>query len=162
MSKRTFVVALLLTLAACMPRPVVLPPPPPPPPVPERSAEEIAAEHALRARELWNEGTGFGRAGRWVQAERAYREAVSLSPDSVTYQMALAGALLQQQRDSEAADVLLAAIRAEEAEPSPNHRVIAVDYERVAQILERLNRLDEARSARERQRFHRMLLDAQQ
>ena len=32
---------------------------------------------------------------------------------------------------------------------------------RVIQILERVNRLDEARSARERQRLHRMLRDAQ-
>lgn len=131
-----------------------------PPPAPALTPEELAAVNAARARDLWNEGTAFGRQGRWVQAERAYREAATMQPDSATYQMALATALLQQGRDSAAADALLAAIRVEEAEQPVNHRLIAVDYERLIQTLERANRLDEARTARERQRLHRMLRDA--
>jgi tetratricopeptide (TPR) repeat protein len=161
MHKRFLAVLLITGLTACMPRPVVLPPPPAPPPVETRTPEQIAAERAAQAEGLWATATAYGREGRWVQAERAYRDAVGLQPDSVRYQMALATALLQQQRDSEAADVLLGAIRLEEAGPSPNHRVLAVDYERLIQILERVNRLDEARSARERQRLHRMLNDVQ-
>jgi len=153
----------LLALSACVPRPVVLPPAPPPlpPPPPPPVVEETEADKAARAQQLWTTGTGLGQQGRWAQAERAYREAVALSPDSVSYQLALTTALLQQQRDNEAADVLLGAIRLEEAASSPNHRVLAVDYERLIQILERVNRLDEARTARERQRLHRMLRDAQ-
>ena len=75
--------------------------------------------------------------------------------------MALAPALLQQRRVSEAATVMLGASRLEEAEQPVNHRVLAVDYERVIQVLERAGRLDEARQARDRQRFHRMMRDAQ-
>jgi len=157
---RRALAAVLLTLAtfACTP-----PPPPPPPaplpPPPAPSVEELEAEKSVRAQQMWNEGTSFGRQGRWAQAERSYREAATLRPDSATYHMALATALLQQGRDSDAADALLAGIRAEEAETPPNHRLIAVDYERLIQTLERANRLDEARSARERQRLHRMLRD---
>jgi tetratricopeptide (TPR) repeat protein len=149
-----------MTLAtfACTP-----PPPPPPaplpPPPPAPTAEEMAAESTARAQRLWEEGTAFGRQGRWNQAERNYREAATLRPDSATYHMALATALLQMGRDSDAADAMLAGIRAEEAETPPNHRLIAVDYERLVQVLERVNRLDEARNARERQRLHRMLRD---
>ena len=150
----------LLALSACVPRPVVLPPPPPPPPPPP-VVEETEADRSARAQELWTSGTMLGRQGRWAQAERAYRDAVALQPDSEGYQLALTTALLQEQRDSEAADVLLGAIRLEEAAPSPNHRVLAVDYERLIQILERVDRLDEARAARDRQRLHRMLRDAQ-
>jgi tetratricopeptide (TPR) repeat protein len=157
-SSRSAVVFLLVALAACMPRPVVapppLPPPPPPPPV------ETEAERIVRGHHLWEDGTLLGRQGRWMQAERAYRDAIAISPDSATYQMALATALLQQQRDTEAADAMLAAIHLEEAGPAPNHRVLAVEYEQLIQILERVNRLDEARQARERQRLHRMLRDA--
>ena len=123
------------------------------------TAAEMEAEKAARAQRLWEEGTTLGRQARWAQAERSYREAAALQPDSATYNMALATALLQQGRDGEAADALLAGIRAEEAETPPNHRLIAVDYERLIQALERANRLDEARSARERQRLHRMLRD---
>lgn len=119
----------------------------------------MEAEKTAHARRLWEEGTTLGRQGRWGQAERSYREAASLRPDSATYHMALASALLQMGRDSEAADALLAGIRAEEAETVVNHRLIAVDYERLVQALERANRLDEARTARERQRLHRMLRD---
>lgn len=158
LSTRSAAVALLLALAACTPRPVVVPPPPLPPPPPP--PVETEAERVARGHRLWEEGTMLGRQGRWVQAERAYRDAVEISPDSATYQMALATALLQEQRDTEAADAMLAAIRLEEADPTPNHRVLAVEYEQLIQILERVNRLDEARSARERQRLHRMLRDA--
>ena len=152
----------LLVLSACVPRPVVLPPPPPPlpPPPPPPVVEETEADRSARAQQLWTSGTVLGRQGRWGEAEHAYREAVSLRPDSVSYQLSLTTALLQQQRDSEAADVLLGAIRLQEAAPSPNHRLLAVDYERLIQILERVNRLDEARTAREKQRLHRMLRDA--
>ncbi len=121
--------------------------------------EETEEQKTARAQRLWEEGTTMGRQGRWPQAERSYREAAGLRPDSAVYHMALANALLQQFRYNEAADALLAGIRAEEAEPRPNHRVIAVDYERLIQTLERANRLDEARTARERQRLHRMLRD---
>jgi tetratricopeptide (TPR) repeat protein len=151
----------LLALTACVPRPVVVPLPPPLPPPPPPVVEETEADRSARAQQLWENGTALGRQGRWSQAERAYREAIALRPDSVGYQLSLTTALLQLQRDSEAADVLLGAIRLQEAEPSPNHRVLAVDYERLIQILERVNRLDEARTARERQRLHRMLRDAQ-
>ena len=153
--------AVVLVLAACVPRPVVAPPPPPPLPPPPPPPVETEAERATRAHEVWNSGVALGRQGRWFQAERAYRDAIELEPDSTGYRMSLSTALLQQQRDSEAADVLLSAIQLEEARPSPNHRVLAVDYERLIQILERVNRLDEARTARERQRLHRMLRDAQ-
>ncbi|MFL5386397.1 MAG: hypothetical protein ACJ8GN_28085 [Longimicrobiaceae bacterium] len=151
----------VLVLAACVPRPVVVPPPPPPLPPPPPPPVETEAERAVRAHQIWTAGVGLGQQGRWFQAERAYRDAIELEPDSAGYRHSLVTALLLLQRDSEAADVLLAAIRMEEAAPSPNHRVLAVDYERLIQILERVNRLDEARTARERQRLHRMLRDAQ-
>ena len=150
----------LLALAACMPRPVVLPPPPPPPPPVEVPAE-TEADRIARGHRLWDEATLLGRQGRWVQAERLYRDALAISPDSATYHLALATALLQQQRDTEAADAMLAAIRLEEAASAPNHAVLAVEYEQLIEILERVNRLDEARTARDRQRLHRMLRDAQ-
>lgn len=152
---------VLFALAACVPRPVVLPPPLPPPPPPPAVVEETEADRTARAQQLWTSGTALGQQGRWAQAERAYRDAIALRPDSVGYQLSLTTALLQQQRDSEAADVLLGAIRLQEAAPSPNHRLLAVDYERLIQILERVNRLDEARVARDRQRLHRMLRDTQ-
>jgi len=157
---RSIVVPLLM-LAACMPRPVVAPPPPPPPPPPPvELPAETAAERIARGHRSWEQGTVLGRQGRWVQAEQLYREAITISPDSATYHFALATALLQQLRDTEAADAMLAAIRLEEAEPSPNHAVLAVEYEQLIQVLERVNRLDDARRARERQRLHRMLRDA--
>jgi tetratricopeptide (TPR) repeat protein len=158
---RRTIVLPLLALAACMPRPVVAPPPPaPPPPPPVELPAETEAERIARGHRSWVEGTRLGRQGRWVQAERLYRDAITISPDSATYHLALATALLQQLRDTEAADAMLAAIRIEEAAPSPNHAVLAVEYEQLIQILERVNRLDEARNARERQRLHRMLRDA--
>src|SRR5690348_4109351 len=110
----------LLVLTACVPRPVVVPLPPPLPPAPPPVVEETEADRSARAQQLWETGTALGRQGRWGQAERAYREAIALRPDSVGYQLSLTTALLQLQRDSEAADVLLEAIRLQEAEPSPN------------------------------------------
>jgi thioredoxin-like negative regulator of GroEL len=156
-------VPLLLAPAACTPRrPVVVvpPPPPPPPPEPEITPEEEAAAKVASARRAWEQGTEAGRQGRLSDAERLYRQATVLQPDTPVYHMALASVLLQQERWSEGADEMLAGIRAEEALPNPNHRVLAVDYERLIQLLDRLGRLDEARTARERQRFHRTMRDA--
>ena len=163
MIRRRISLALFaLSLGACTPRPVVLPPPPPPPPpAPVQTPEEIEAARVARVRRLWEEGIQFGREGRWFQAERSYREAAALQPDSAKYPMAQAGALLQMGRDAEAADAMAAAIRLAEAATPVNHTVLAVDYERLIQVLERVGRLDEARTARDRQRFHRMMRDAQ-
>jgi tetratricopeptide (TPR) repeat protein len=155
-----FAAAVLIAAASCTPRPRYVPPPAPLPPAPTETPEQAAAERATQAQAAWNEGTRLGREAHWPQAERQYRQAISLEPDSVKYQMALSTALVQQGRDSEAADVLQGAIRREETAPNPNHRLIAVDYERLIQLLERANRLDEARTARERQRFHRTMRDA--
>lgn len=157
---RILPIALLAALAACAPRQPVAPPPPPAPPPPAMTAEELARAGDAEARRAWDEGTRLGRQGRWPEAEARYRQAARVRPDSATYHMALATALLQQGRESEAADALQAAIRAEEARPSPNHRVLAVDYERLIALFERTGRLDEARTARERQRFHRTMRDS--
>jgi len=152
---------LALALAACVPRPpAVVAPPPLPPPAPTVSPEEEARAREAQAQRLWEQGTLSGRQGRWSEAERLYRQAAALRPAHPTYHMALATALLQQGRESDAADAMLAGVRAEEALPRPNHRVLAVDYERLIELLERLDRLDEARTARERQRFHRTMRDA--
>lgn len=162
-----FVLSVFLAaalLAACTPRQPIAPPPPapaPPPPPPPPSSEEVARASEADARSAWVEGTQLGRQGRWADAEARYRVAVRAQPANPTYHMALASALLQLGRDSEAADAMLAGIRAEAALPAPNHRVLAVDYERLVQLLTRLGRLDEARAATERQRFHRMMRDAQ-
>ncbi|MBV9108831.1 MAG: hypothetical protein JO306_05465 [Gemmatimonadetes bacterium] len=156
--RRLSILLSVLALAACQPpRPVVLPPPPPPP---APSAQEVAVEHAASANQLWEEGTALGRQGQWARAEQSYRQAVALEPDSAKYPLAQAGALLQLGRDSDAANALQAAIRIEEAQNPVNHALVAVDYERLIQVLERVGRLDEARTARERQRFHRMMRDA--
>ncbi|HEY7767619.1 MAG TPA: hypothetical protein VIB55_05525, partial [Longimicrobium sp.] len=101
-----------------------------------------------------------GRQARWAEASEAYRRAAELDPGEVRYHMALADALLQGGREWESADALMAGIRAEEAKLNPNHRVLGVDYERLIRLLTRLNRLDEARTARERQEHHRRLRDA--
>jgi tetratricopeptide (TPR) repeat protein len=156
-------ISLFLALPGCGPRrPVVAPPPPAPapPPPPAPTAEELASVNAAQAESYWNQGIQAGRAGRWYDAERLYRQAATAQPSLPRYHMALAAALLQLGRDSDAATAMLAGIRAEEALPQPNHRVLSVDYERLIQLLERTGRLDEARTARERQRFHRMMRDA--
>ncbi|HEU0013878.1 MAG TPA: hypothetical protein VFQ45_09345 [Longimicrobium sp.] len=155
---------LLLALAACTPRPAPAPAPPPAPPPPaaaelDPELERIAREE--RARVLFGEGVALGRQGRWTDAADRYRRAAELHADSVTYHMALADALLNAGREWEAADALQAGIRVEEARPAPNHRVLAVDYERLLRLLTRLNRVDEARTARARMEHHRRMRDAE-
>jgi len=160
---RARIFPLLLTLAACTPRPGPAPAPPPAPPPPvaamDPELERIAAEE--RARTLFGEGVALGRQGRWTEAAERYRRAAELHADSVTYHMALADALLNAGREWEAANALQAGIRVEERRAAPNHRVLAVDYERLIRLLTRQNRLDEARAARERQEHHRRMRDAQ-
>ncbi|HEX5727004.1 MAG TPA: tetratricopeptide repeat protein [Longimicrobiaceae bacterium] len=155
------ILAVAAVLAACTPRQtVVAPPPAPPPPPPMVSAEEEARAAVARAHAAWEEGTRMGRQARWGEAVTYYLEATRLQPSNPTYHMMLAGAYLQQGRTQEAADAMQAGVRAEEALATPNHRVLAVDYERLVELLTRLGRLDEARAAQERQRFHRMMRDA--
>jgi tetratricopeptide (TPR) repeat protein len=153
--------AALLLLPACAPRGVAPADGPEPEAVPAAAEEESAVERMLRARRFFDEAVLLGRQGRWREAESRYRTAAELDPGNPTYPLALADALLAQARDSEAADALWAGIRAEEALPAPNHRVLAVDYERLIQILVRVGRQDEARNARMRQVRHRELRDAQ-
>lgn len=149
-------------LAACVPppprpaAPIAAPLPPPPPP----STEEVERGAEEMARRSWEQATAFGRQGRWRDAEMLLRQAVQQRPSNPTYHMALGNALMQQGRESEAADALLAGIRAQEAVPSPNHRVLVVDYERVAELLTRVGRTGEAQQARARQAEHRRLRDA--
>jgi tetratricopeptide (TPR) repeat protein len=157
-------VALLAAAGACAPRGVEPPPPThvpaPPPAAPAEAAEETPVELVLRARRLFEQGVLLGRQGRWSEAAARYREAAALDAGNPTHHLALADALFAQNRDWEAADALWAAVRAEEALPAPNHRVLAVDYERLVQTLTRLQRLDEALDARRRQAGHRQLRDA--
>jgi tetratricopeptide (TPR) repeat protein len=151
-----------LALAACYPRqpvaPPPLPPPPPPPIVADPAAEAVA--RMQRAQRAYDEGVRLGRQSRWAEAADRYRLAVETVPNEVKYHLALSDALLAQGREWEAADALQAGIRAEENGPNPNHRVLAVDYERLIRLLTRLNRLDEAREAATRQAQHRRLRDA--
>lgn len=158
MQVRTALLVPLVALAACTPR---QPPPAPRPTIfiPAAPVDDAAAR-AERAETAWAEGIAFARQSRWAEASEAYRRAVDAHPAEVRYHMALADALLQGGREWEAADALLAGIRAEEALPSPNHRVLAVDYDRLIRLLTRLNRLDEARNARARQEHHRRMRDA--
>lgn len=149
-----------LALAACYPRQPVAPPPAPPPPPAATSPAEEAVQRMQRARRLYDEGVRLGRQSRWAEAADRYRLAIEAVPNEVRYHMALADALLSQGREWEAADALQAGIRVEEAGPNPNHRVLAVDYERLIGLLTRLNRMDEARQAAERQARHRRLRDA--
>ena len=153
---------LVLALAACYPRQPVAPPPAPEPEPPSVVSEMVAElERAERARVLGREGISLARQGRWAEAADRYRLAAELDPLEPRYPIALADALLQQGRAWEAADALQAGIRIEEARPTPNHRVLAVDYERLIDLLTRTSRLDEAREARERQAYHRRMRDAQ-
>jgi tetratricopeptide (TPR) repeat protein len=163
MQARRFFLALLpLALAACYPRQPVAPPPAPPPPpaAPTITAEEAARLRRQRAERFFDEGVSLGRQSRWAEAADRYRLAAEANPDDPRYPLALAEALLSQGREWEAADALLAGIRVEEARANPNHRVLAVDYERLIRLLTRLNRLDEARLAQEQQSYHRRLRDA--
>jgi tetratricopeptide (TPR) repeat protein len=151
-----------LALAACYPRQPVAPPPaplPPPAPVAISPAEE-AVQRMQRARRAYDEGVRLGRQSRWADAADRYRLAVESMPNEVRYHLALSDALLALGREWEAADALQAGIRVEEQGPNPNHRVLAVDYERLIGLLTRLNRLDEAREAAANQARHRRLRDA--
>ena len=151
-----------LALAACYPRQPVAPPParlPPPPPAAISPAEE-AVQRMQRARRAYDEGVRLGRQSRWADAVDRYRLAVESMPNEVRYHLALSDALLALGREWEAADALQAGIRVEEQGPNPNHRVLAVDYERLIALLTRLNRLDEARQAAANQARHRRLRDA--
>jgi predicted Zn-dependent protease len=159
MQVRTLLLVPLVAFAVgCTPR---QPPPRPRPTIfiPAAPVEDNA-EMASRALMSWEEGVVLGRQARWGEAAEAYRRAVELNPAEVRYHMALADALLQGGREWESADALMSGIRAEEAKPNPNHRVLGVDYERLIRLLTRLNRLDEARTARARQEHHRRLRDA--
>lgn len=157
-----FPVLAALALAACTPRqpvaPPPLPPPPPPPVAVDPAAEAVA--RMQRAQRAYDEGIRLGRQSRWAEAADRYRLAIEAVPNDVRYHMALSDALLAMGREWEAADALQAGIRAEENGPNPNHRVLAVDYERLIRLLTRLNRLDEARDATARQAQHRRLRDA--
>jgi thioredoxin-like negative regulator of GroEL len=163
MKIRTLTFALLVTgLSGCMP------PPPPPaapaplplPAAPPPSAEEVERAAEEQARRSWEQATTLGRQGRWRDAEALLRTAVQQRPSNPTYHLALSNALVQQSRESEAADALWAGIRAQEAVPSPNHRVLVVDYERLVELLTRVGRAAEAQQARARQAEHRRLRDA--
>ena len=156
-------VLLALSLAACYPRQPVAPPPAPPPPpsAPTLTAEQLAAQRRQRATRFFEEGVALGRQSRWSEAADRYRLAAQADPTDPRYPMALADAMLAQGREWEAADALQDAIRVQEDGPSPNHRVLAVDYERLIRLLTRLNRLDEARQAEARQAHHRRMRDAQ-
>jgi predicted Zn-dependent protease len=151
---------LALVLTACAPRGVApgdVPAPAPEPPPVETPAPPPASGDA---RALFDEGILLGRQGRWADAADRYRRAADSEPRNPAYHMALADALLAQGRESDGATAMEAGIRAEEALSRPNHRVLAVDYERLIVLLNRLNRLDEAREARRRQAHHRALRDA--
>jgi predicted Zn-dependent protease len=159
MQVRTVLLVPLIALAVgCTPR---QPPPRPRPTIfiPATPVEDNT-EKASRAQVSWEQGIVLGRQARWAEASEAYRRAAELDPGEVRYHMALADALLQGGREWESADALMAGIRAEEAKANPNHRVLGVDYERLIRLLTRLNRLDEARTARARQEHHRRLRDA--
>ena len=155
-------IVISLALAACYPRQPVAPPPapPPPPPAPTLSPAEEAVLRMQRAQRAFEEGVRLGRQSRWADAADRYRLAAEAMPNEPRYHLALSDALLAQGREWDAADALLAGIRAEENGPRPNHRVLAVDYERLIRLLTRLNRLDEAREAASRQAQHRRMRDA--
>ena len=163
MKIRTLTLVLLVSAgSACMPPP---PPPPPapvplPPPPPPLTTEEMERTAEEQARRSWEQATALGRQGRWREAEGLLRTAVQQRPSNHTYHLALSNALVQQSRDSEAADALWAGIRVQEAVPSPNHRVLVVDYERLVELLTRVGRASEAQQARARQAEHRRLRDA--
>lgn len=158
MQSRPVALALLsLALAACYPRQPT-PPPAPPPAVLHIPASDEASEE--RAERFFDEGVSLGRQSRWAEAADRYRLAAEANPDEARYPLALADALVNHGREWEAADALQAAIRIEEAAAAPNHRVLAVDYDRLIALLRRLNRLDEARAAEQRQAQHRRLRDA--
>lgn len=161
-ARRIFLALLPLATAACYPRQPVAPPAPPPvifipaaPPVDDTRTQRERAER------FFDEGVGLGRQSRWAEAAERYRLAAEADPGDSRYPMALSQALLSAGRDWEAADALQAAIRLDENVATPNHRVLAVDYDRLIALLTRLNRLDEARVAQDRLAYHRRMRDAQ-
>lgn len=162
-ARRIFLALLPLAAAACYPRQPVAPPPAPPPVIfiPAPSVEEESQARRARAERFFDEGVGLGRQSRWAEAADRYRLAAEADPGDSRYPMALSQALLSQGRDWEAADALQAAIRLDENVSTPNHRVLAVDYDRLVALLTRLNRLDEARLAQDRLSFHRRMRDAE-
>jgi thioredoxin-like negative regulator of GroEL len=159
-TRTTACVLALLALAACNPPPPAPPAPAPLPAAPPPTAEEVERAAEAQARRSWEQATTLGRQGRWREAETLLRTAVQQRPSNPTYHLALADALVQQGRDSEAADALLAGIRVQEAVPRPNHRVLVVDYERVVELLTRVGRAGAAQQARARQAEHRRLRDS--
>jgi thioredoxin-like negative regulator of GroEL len=122
--------------------------------------ENLERDAEVEARRSWEEATALGRQGRWTEAEASLRRAVQQRPSESRYHLALSNALVQQGRESEAADALLAGIRAQEAVQEPNHRVLVVDYERLIELLNRVGRAGEAQQARARQAEHRRRRDA--
>lgn len=152
---------LLLALPACAPKRPPAPAPAPAPAMVQPTAEESEEARRRTAQMQFDQAVLLGRQSRWPEAEARYREAVRALPDEPSYHLALASTLLAQGRDSEAADALLAGIRAEEALAAPNHRVLVVDYERLVRILDRVGRADEARTARIRMQLHRDRRDAE-
>jgi tetratricopeptide (TPR) repeat protein len=163
MQARRSVLALLpLALAACYPRQPVAPPPAPPVIfIPATPPADDAQTRRTRAERFFEEGVSLGRQSRWDEAAERYRLASEANPDDSRYPMALSQALSAQGREWEAADALQTAIRLDENAPNPNHRVLAVDYDRLIAMLTRLNRLDEAREAQQRQAQHRRMRDAE-
>ena len=161
-ARRIFLALLPLAAAACYPRQPVAPPPAPPPAIfiPAPSAEDEARAGRERAERFFAEGVGLGRQSRWAEAAERYRLAAQADPSDSRYPMALSQALLSQGQDWEAANALQAAIRLDENVTTPNHRVLAVDYDRLIALLTRLNRLDEARQAQDRLAYHRRMRDA--
>jgi Flp pilus assembly protein TadD len=159
MHHRALALAPLLVLAACQPR---QPPPAtgPAPAVQVTSPDEGLLQRLERARRHFDEGVALGRQSRWTEAAERYRLAAEADPRDPRYPLALADALASLRRDGDAADALAAAIRIEEGAARPNHRVLYVDYERLIRWLEQAGRLDEARSARQRQEHHRRMRDA--
>lgn len=163
LSRRIFLALLPLAAAACYPRQPVAPPPVAPPVIfiPAPSAEDEARTRHERAERFFDEGVSLGRQSRWAEAADRYRLAAEADPGDSRYPMALSQALLSAGREWEAADALQTAIRLDENVATPNHRVLAVDYDRLIALLTRLNRLDEARQAQERMSFHRRMRDAE-
>lgn len=158
MMARTALFPALLLLAAALPActPRRPPPAPTPPPAPVAADPQVEARaRAATAQRRFDEGVLLGRQSRWRDAEAKYREAARLDPAEPSYAMALSAALLSQGRASEAADALLAGIHAEERRADPNHRVLAVDYERLIALLARVGRESEIPRHREQLRYHR-------
>jgi tetratricopeptide (TPR) repeat protein len=160
-ARRIFLALLPLAAAACYPRQPVAPPAPPPVIfIPAAPPVEDTRTQRERAERFFDEGVGLGRQSRWAEAAERYRLAAEADPADSRYPMALSQALLSAGRDWEAADALQAAIRLDENVATPNHRVLAVDYDRLIALLTRLNRLDEARVAQDRLAYHRRMRDA--